>query len=405
MTDQLLRRPSTLVVLCATVVITSFVAKGDLRIETDASKRAARATSSAVEPRAEIVRASAPAPRRAVELARLSGRVLDALGYPVPHAEVEAMAGASVTAGPDGRFALELATGSYADLFVRGRGYRARWLRAPLTSPDPLFVQLEPEAPWDLEPEATVPPALTGEGTVRDEAGAPLAGAYVTAAGSGIWSLTDEIGRYTLPLYGSQARLLVQDARSDFGFVGRSGPLELGRDHGVVPLPELVAETGAMVQGRLHDADGQPVEGAPILLRGEGVARVCESGMSGRFCLKGLLLGRYEIRPLPWSGAFGEPRAIVLEGAVTECELQLEKPQQQKVLVCHEDGVPVGNAYVAVIVEGNRSNVARADEQGFAEVPFGPGAVEFEVRGEDGASAMSVRGLDRDQGRLVVAAP
>ena len=78
MTDQLLRRPSTLVVLCATVVITSFVAKGDLRIETDASKRAARATSSAVEPRAEIVRASAPAPRRAVELARLSGRVLDA---------------------------------------------------------------------------------------------------------------------------------------------------------------------------------------------------------------------------------------------------------------------------------------------------------------------------------------
>lgn len=399
MSAQLLRRPSTLVVFCAVVVVSAFVARGDLRIETDRTARNSRGS----EP--TVVRSHAPVPRRAVEHAVVTGRVLDALGYAVAGAEVEAVAGVSATTGPDGRFELSLAKAAFADLWVRGEGYCTRWLRASMSSPDPLVVQLELQAPWDPAPVVTASPALTGEGTVRDEAGAPLAGAYVTAVGSGLWSRTDEIGRYTLPLYSSTPTLLVHGSNGEATAAGRSGPLRLDRDRGIVPLPELVAQPAGTIRGTLRDSAGDPVAGVPVVIEGEGVYRICESGTSGRFRLRGLVPGRYEIRPHPWSGAFGRTHEVVLDGPVGECELQLEPLQAKKLQVCRENGSPVGNAYVAVILGGSRSGVTRADDDGWAEVALAPGAVQFEVRDGDGASELAVRGFDSEQTRLVVAAP
>ena len=66
------------------------------------------------------------------------------------------------------------------------------------------------------------------QGTVRNLEGKPVAGAYVTAAGSGLWSRTDDIGRYTLPLFDANPTLFVHCG----DVAGRSEPLALERTHG-----------------------------------------------------------------------------------------------------------------------------------------------------------------------------
>ncbi|MCR9244365.1 MAG: carboxypeptidase-like regulatory domain-containing protein [bacterium] len=416
-----MRRPSALVALCAVIVVSAFVARGDLRIDgkrspTSVAKSEASITKPKTRPKtgqrvpAPVVRAKAPAPKRTAAMVVVKGRVLDALGYAVAQAEVEASAAAStkqkgavVTTDAEGRFEIVLPDANFADLWVRGDGHSPRWLRAALNSPDPLVVQLEPAAPWDQKPAVATAPVLTGEGTVRNNLGEPLAGAYVTALGSGLWSRTDEIGRYSLPLYRPETTLLVHDPAIDAA--ARSAALKLGRDHGVVPLPELVAAPGGAIRGLLRDSDGNPVEGAPVLVAGDGVTRVCESGTSGRFQLRGLAAGRYEVRPHPWTGRVGRSQEVMLDGDVAECELKLEPLQSRKVQVCRENGSPVGKAYVAVLFAGTRSGVARADDDGWAEVSLASGPVQFEVRGEDGESAFAVQGFDSEQTRLVVTAP
>ncbi len=147
------------------------------------------------------------------------------------------------------------------------------------------------------------------------------------------------------------------------------------------------------------------MEGVPIVVTGEGVSRVCESGTSGHFRIGGLLPGRYDVRPHPWSGSFGRTHELVLDRPVVDCKLTLEPLQAKKMQICREDGLPVSNAYLAVILGGTRSGVLRADGDGWVEVALAPGAVQFEVRGEDGASELAIRGFDDDQTRLVVAAP
>ncbi len=428
-----MKRPSALVVLCATVVLSVFIARGDLRIQTASGDRSRVAQledgpqngsrkngpgarlveSPADEP--TVVRAQAPARPRNVEMVVVHGRVLDALGFAVDAAKVSVLAGAKQAAAEksaaevqtdtEGRFELVLPQAAFADLRVHAAGNTPRWLRASLTSPDPLVIQLEPEAPWDIEPVVAQAPPLVGEGSVRDDAGVPLAGAFVTAVGSGLWSRTDEIGRYSLPLYGPNARLLVHETAGDHARAARSELVAFEREHGLVPLPELRTAPAGVIRGQLHDVQGAPLEGVPVVIRGEGVRRVCETGTSGRFLVAGLLNGTYEIRPHPWSGSVGRAQEVVLDGAVAECELSLEPVQSRKLQITNESGSPVGKAYVAVLLDGTRSGVTRADEQGWAEVGLASGPVQFEVRGEDGASEYTVRGLDNEQTRLVVAAP
>jgi len=398
MSASILRRPSVYVALCAVIVVSAFIARGDLRIEDPSTRNDASRTQSGAP---KVVHSNRRAPQRTAVAVVVAGRVLDALGYAVSGAEVTVVAGGTATTGPDGRFELSLSKVPFADLWIRGEGYSTRWLRTSLASPDQLVVRLEAEAPWDVEPAECAPPSLTGEGTVRNLEGKPVAGAYVTAAGSGLWSRTDDIGRYVLPLLDANPILLVH---SD-SLAARSNPLALARTHGVVPLPELVAESGAMIRGTLNDADGNPIEGVPVLIVGEGMSRLCESGTSGRFRVGGLLPGRYEVKPHAWSGALGRSQQVVLDRPIVECELRMEPLLARKVQVCRENGSPVARSYVAVFLEGTRFGVTRADDDGWAEVSLASGTVRFEVRGEDGASELEVRGFDREQTKLVVAAP
>jgi hypothetical protein len=406
------KRPSVIVVLSSAVVIAVAVARGDLRVES-APALCTTAANGAAMPRRSgepVVVKPERGARSPVEEAIVHGRVLDSRGFLVVGAEVSSARGQPVVrTDADGEFkATVLADGS-TNLLVRYQGHRGCWINPSPCSPDPLLVRLGPVAPWDHEPPepARAPAALTGEGIVRNAAGKPLVGAYVKAAGTDVWSRTDDIGRYVLPLPGSTATLVVHHPGStgDSGFAARSEPLTFDRSSGVVPLPELVAAAGSQIRGTLRDSRGIPVGGVPVQVRGEGLARVFESNVSGAFRIAGLLPGRYEIRAFAFRGAIGVRQEVALDRPVVDCELQMQNLVERRLRVLDESGSPVRRAYVASAVDGARQSVAQADAEGWAAVCVAPGDVQFEVRRADGGTAMSVRRYESEQALLVVAAP
>jgi hypothetical protein len=416
---ELWKRPSIVVVGTAVTVVAVFVARGDLSLTSREQKappaskpvQVAAANGGSGAERAPVVVKPERAGRVRPESPRtVRGRVFDAMGFLVVGAEVVAAGQSILRTDSDGVFSAQLATAT-TPLLVRASGYRSQWVVPSVGSPDGLLVQLEPAAPWD---EALVEPHpvasnLTGEGLVRGFDGKPLAGAYVTAVGSLVWSRTDEIGRYTLPLPTSSTTTLVvhhpDGAGDGRGQVVRSEPVQFERKSGVVPLPELVASLGSALRGTLRDGQGNPVSGVPLQVRGEGLSRVIESGISGMFRLAGLLPGRYEIQPIGYRGALGQKQEIVVDHAFVDCVVQLHPTAEQRVQVLDERGEPMRRAYVATSFDGERRSVAQADGEGWASVRIAAKDAQFEVRGADHYEAMSVRRYEADHNRLVVAAP
>lgn len=409
MLGELWRRPSIAVVLCAAAVVTVFVVRGDLGLESAARSREVPTT--AKGHRAPVVvrperggrsRAEAPAP------VSVTGRVFDSLGFLVVGAEVSAPGQPVVRTDADGSFTA-LVPSAHAPLLVRARGLQAKWVPANLGGPDPLLVQLAPAAPWDVEP---APPeaaaaSLVGEGVVRGVDGKPLAGAFVTAVGSDRWSRTDDIGRYVLQLPSPNSTLVVHhpDASGEGrGQAVRSLELQLPRTSGIVPLPELVASLGSALRGTLRDGRGNPVVGAPLQVRGEGLSRIIESGISGMFRIAGLLPGRYEVRPLGFRGALGRGQEVVVDASFVDCEVHLQPTDERQLQILDEAGAPVPRAYVAMAFGGERCGVAQADADGRMAIRVGDEA-DFEVRGADGLVELTVRRYEPASGQLVVAAP
>lgn len=407
MSGDLWKRPSVVVVGTAVVIVVAFAWRGDLAVQPPAAKNDV-AKHQPPERGPVVVRPDRPARPRAEAPTKLQGRVFDTMGFLVVGAEVLARGADPVRTDADGVFRVEVAEAN-TPLFVRARGHRSQWLMPGTGSPDGLLVQLAPAAPWDTEPAApaAAPFRLFGEGVVRDAEGKPLAGAFVTAAGSGVWSRTDEIGRYSLPLPSATPTLLVHCPDSSCegrGQAVRSEPLQLGRERGIVPLPELVAAPASALRGTLRDGRGNPLVGVPLQVRGEGLSRVVESGLSGMFRLAGLSPGRYEVAPVGYRGALGVRQEVVVDRGFVDCELQLQTTSEQRVQVLDEHGTPVKGAYVAVGFDGERRGVTRVDGEGWTAVQLG-GQPSFEVRAADGHVELPVRSFEATTGRLVVAAP
>ncbi|HEX5050893.1 MAG TPA: carboxypeptidase-like regulatory domain-containing protein [Planctomycetota bacterium] len=399
------KRPSVVVVGWALVLLAVFIVRGDLRVDAEPPVRqtVARRASEPV-----VVRPERAARVPAVPSALRQGRVFDSLGYLVVGAEVIAAERASERTDADGEFRLDLPERRFTDVCIRAKGRLPVWLQAQAISPDPLVVQLAPEAPWDAAPSAPAPVAfpLAGEGIVRAPDGSPLVGAYVKAVGTELWSRTDEIGRYVLPLATSTPTLLVHcpdNGADQRGFAARSEPLELGRSSGVVPLPELVASPAGNIRGTVRDVRGTPLAGVPVQLRGEGVARVFESGAGGIFRFSGLLPGRYEVRPLAFRGSVGQARDVLLDSPVADCDLHMKSAAERRLRVVDEGGSPVGLVYVSTSIEGQRRGVAQADALGWAAVPVAE-QTDFDVRTPEHAP-MAVRRFDAEPATLVVALP
>jgi hypothetical protein len=399
-----LQRPSALVVACAFVVVSVFVASGDLRIERAAPATPA-VTARAAEPR--IVKRDAPPPPPAMVTRR--GRVFDALGFLLVGAEVLPMDRPAARTDGDGSFQLELAAnGRAADVLVRADGQRPAWMRTCAGSPDVLALQLVPKAPWDEPP---VPPPevapLRGEGIVLGGDGKPLAGAYVTAVGSSLWARTDDIGRFALPLPAAATSLLVHGptgGSGELGFAAIAAPFVSERARGVVPVPDLVALPALGIRGLVRDPRGQPIAGVPVEIAGESLRRVVDSGAGGQFQLGGLLPGRYVARPFAYRGAVGVASGVELTAAPADVELQLLAAEERRLRVVDEQGGAMPGLFVAASIGGMRRGIARADGDGFVAVPVAAGS-EFDVRAPEHYTRLPVRRFDLDEATLVVALP
>ena len=247
---------------------------------------------------------------------------------------------------------------------------------------------------------------LFGEGFVRTFDGKPGADTYVTVKGTGVWARTDAIGRYTLPLPAGDVELVAhapEGGEEGRGMAVRSERFRPGRERGVVPLPDLVAEPGVLLRGRVADQSGVPVVGAPIEVRGDGFARVVESGLSGVFKLAGLLPGRYEVRPIAFRGSVGKAQVVEVDEAGAECVLAMEAVGERRMRVLDEEGHPIPRAHVVASFDGKRCAVTQADTDGWATLRARRDGVEWEVRSPERLDALPVQRAEAEA--LIVAQP
>lgn len=410
--------PSFVLAVWTGAVLLFFVLRGDLRVATGRglppeSQQASAPANERQAPQPVVVKSHAPLPPP--KNVDLQGRVFDAMGFLLVGAEVPFTGAATGRTDADGSFRVTVAADSDAAIQVSAPGHCSEWLRLRPVSPDPLLVQLSPAAPWDRE---IVPPAAEldldrphGEGIVRDEAGLPLANAFVTQVGAGAagdcWARTDEFGRYALPLaipqVGSLITLLIHepDGLGGRGHAFRSEPIAMSRTTGTLPLPDAVAGPAAAIRGTVRDERGNPVAGVPIELRAGEFVRITETGGNGMFRVGGLLPANYTVRPFAWRGSFGAERAVAVGAPITDCELQLHGAEDRRLRVVDEAGQPVGLAYVASSIGGRRRSVERADAEGWATVRSTSDAT-FEVRAGDDFRQLPVRRFDAERSVLCV---
>lgn len=392
-----MKRPSHYLLLFTVLFVTGYVAIDRWSPATPAPvpKRTAQ------QKKPESVKLKAPKP--VVLRTPIKGRVFDPRGYLVVGAEVALPGGERSRTDADGAFVFDTAAPPPWDVSVAADGYRGLQQRLFPGIGDPLFLALEPAAPWDpaaKEPTPAATPELIGDGFVYDRSGKPLANAMVAVVGTELRARTDEIGHYRIPLPGTGAELVV--SHPEAGLCCRSEPLKLTGGKGTVPLPKLVAEPGAAIRGTVCDAKGQPIEGVPLQLRGEGLVRTLESGRDGVFRVSGLLAGTYELVAMAWRGTFGSSAQVELNGSVADCDVHMKPAEERRLRIVDGHGQPLPRAYLATSVAGHRRTVARADEQGWVEVAAAAGVTDYEVRGDD-LRAMRVTQDEADQ--LVVACP
>ncbi|HWN44317.1 MAG TPA: carboxypeptidase regulatory-like domain-containing protein [Thermoanaerobaculia bacterium] len=235
--------------------------------------------------------------------ATLTGRVVDHRGQAVPGGEIflldkpaspnemeralkDRKPGATVEA--DGRFSIEdLAQGSPVHVAVRSPGFliaQVRSVRPPTEKP--VVIRLEPEA------------ALAGR--VVDEAGAPVPGARIDLHWQAF--LPEEpdrpVGQPILrnTRADGEGRFELRGLPTGTARVSVAAPSFVPLEGVEVDLPRagelrLVLERGALLQGRVTTAAGEPVPGVRVGVSGAGAS----TNDDGLYWLEGAELGRQEV--------------------------------------------------------------------------------------------------------------
>ncbi len=251
--------------------------------------------------------------------ATLAGRVIDHRGQAVPGGEVffldkpadpNEMERAlkdrkpAATVAADGRFSIEdLAQGAPVHVAVRSPGFliaQARSVRPPTEKP--VVIRLEPEA------------ALSGR--VVDEAGAPVPGARIDLHWQAF--LPEEpdrpVGQPILrnTRADGEGRFKLRGIPAGAARVSASAPAFVPLEGVEVDLPRagelrLVLERGALLQGRVTTAAGEPVPAVRVGVSGAGAA----TNDDGLYWLEGAELGRQEVIFLhPSHGRVAKPFEI-----------------------------------------------------------------------------------------------
>lgn len=243
--------------------------------------------------------------------------------------------------------------------------------------------------------EPTRPEAARVEGSVRDEAGRPLAG--VAVALSACWTpygsdfellctrVTDAEGRYSCELERDLG--LSEDERALVRLRARAAPpgfasaFQETRDlSAVVTHLELVLRSSATVSGRVVSARGIPVQGARVELfawqkvfAGEAqVLAVAEeqTDESGRFSLSADNQPLYSV--VVRTASQGET-GLALEGfdgaQSVDCgTLVLEEGAPSSARLTCQSGEPLGGVWLLVSESGDQPLWARTDARGLVEV-------------------------------------
>ncbi|MFP5287050.1 MAG: carboxypeptidase regulatory-like domain-containing protein, partial [Thermoanaerobaculia bacterium] len=293
--------------------------------------------------------------------ATLAGRVIDPRGQAVPEGEVfllDRPAGPNemdrvlkdrkpaAKVGADGGFSVEdLTQGSPVQVVVRSPGYLIAQVRAvrPPTE-KPVVIRLQPAA--DLV------------GRVVDEAGAPVPGAHVDLHWQAF--LPEEPDRPVgEPILRStradgEGRFELRGLPSGTARVSAAAPSFVPRDGVEVDLPRpasagelrLVLERGALLQGRVTTAAGEPVPGVRVGVSGAAAA----TNDDGLYWLEGAELGKQEVIFLHRShGRVAKPFEI--QPGVNVLDLVFEPGVEVAGRVVDDTGKPVPGARVELTPE------------------------------------------------------
>jgi hypothetical protein len=252
-------------------------------------------------------------------------------------------------------------------------------------------VELTPAPPWEPAaplPAAPKPAALAGEGYVHDaETNRPLAGAVVTALETGDTALTDEVGRFQIPVAASRVSFAAWHPS------GRSGTLDAvtpAQSVGMVNLGVTALREGAAVKGTVLLPDGGPAVGAAVVLRHHGLVRRTVADADGAFALHGLIAADYTLEVLPCAAALGIRQTVRVEssGRIAELRLVAEKPR--RVRLVDEAGAPHARGFVVAVDGDGRRAWAQADGEGLALLR-GLGATGFAVETARDAAQVQLR--------------
>ncbi|MBI5070451.1 MAG: carboxypeptidase regulatory-like domain-containing protein [Deltaproteobacteria bacterium] len=351
--------------------------------------------------------------------AALAGTVTGPGGAPVAGATISlAPSGggelALARAGSDGRFALEpLAPGGY-DLAVAAEGLGA-WRRTGLT----LLPGERAELPVALQAAGGV------QGTVRDGAGRPVAGALVRAGrgseeapGARAEARTDEAGRYHLD--GLDAGSVELTAARDGAAAGAAASVEVAP--GGLVTTDLVLPEGGRLEGTVTRSDRGAAGRARVVLfpRGSHAPAASAAVDAGGSYALALAAGEYRALALPEgaapAGAATGLPVRVAPGETARLDLVLRAPEGAATVVVREpDGTPSAGALVLATTPDDLRSAGSAvtDDDGQAHLLLAAAPAGLRVRAFRGGrfggpvdlpavgpSAVTLRAAARLRGRV-----
>lgn len=357
-------------------------------------------TGEGTEPQRVVVHPRRPSRPRPADTRRLTGLVLDPLGWPVTGATIRVTDGAVAVTGPDGRFAVDVLGAGPHDLVVAAAGFETSEVSE--TAVEPAVVVLCPDLPWTLPPSfGPSPGILAGEGTVVDERGRPVADAVVSAVGTGRRAVTDETGRYRLPLDPDRGATVV--ARHAGRGIARMEVPAPSRRQGLIPIAQLKLRPGARLRGYVQDATGDPAGGAALQLSGPGVRTTVLADASGGYSFAHLWPGDdYVLEALPWRGNVGA-RKRIRAGRDLDVELRLRPERPLLLQVRDPDARPRPGVHVLAVAGGRPRAYGVADDLGRVTLRGIAGDdFEFEAYERESLARLEVVRYDRAQRILVV---
>ncbi len=258
-------------------------------------------------------------------------------------------------------------------------------------------------AAGDGEPahvELVLPAGQSITGRVVAQSGAAVPGAHVTlvptsgptdvpdypgAWGPPIVAVSGEDGRFAVPSVDDGEWLLRASAD---GF-------RVGEARATVPgsaEPEIVLDAAFEIEGVVQYADGRPVPGAIVRAtaeEGQDIPEATFADAQGRFCLRGLLPGRFSVhadRPPTSTENFAPASAANVAAGARDVRIVVQQGRTLTAVVVERDGAPCAGVQVQLIDDVGNSQLLTTGHDGrFQAVGLAASRVTVEVQAPVGS--------------------